>query len=77
MKMYWNTQACGFIKSEMFLVGHIEHSNGFIRVVFVFCVLPMRSIQCRDKAVGCNSQTPIKILKREIIVESYIPNSIV
>ena len=34
-------------------------------------------IRCKDKAVGCISQTPIKILKSEIMVESYIPNSMV
>ena len=30
--------------ARQFLVGHIEHSNGFVRVVFVFRVLLMRSI---------------------------------
>ena len=48
--------------ARQFFVSHIEHSNGFVRVVFVFRALLMRSIRCRDKAVRCISQT-LKILK--------------
>ena len=49
-------------------VGHIEHLNCFVRVVFVYPLLLMQSIRCTDKDVGCISQTQIKILRSEIKV---------
>ena len=46
-----------FLKNELssatdLFSGNKEHLNGFVRVVFVFRVLLLRSIPCTDKAVG-------------------------
>ena len=51
------------------IVGHNEHLDRFVGVVFVFSVLLIiRSIRCTDRAVGCISQSKIQMLKTEIIV---------
>ena len=62
-----------FLKNELLSAtdlfpGNKEHLNGFVRVVFVFRVLLLRSIPCTDKAVGCILQTEIATSKSEIIV---------
>ena len=52
---------------DRFFGGHKEHLSSFAHVVFVFHILPMQSIWCRnaegpEKTVGCILQTKIKIL---------------
>ena len=56
---YPNPNPKKLLRATDFFVGHIELLNGFIRVVFVFRVLLMRSIRCRDKAVRYISESKI------------------
>ena len=63
-----------FLKNQLLsatdlFFGNKEHLNGFVRVVFVFRALLLRSIPCTDEAVGCVLQTKIATLESEIIVE--------
>ena len=56
---YPNPNPKQLLRATDFFVGHIELLNGFIRVLFVFRVLLMRSIRCRDKAVRYISESKI------------------